>query len=41
LQGTNGHFDYLGDLLSAFPSLDEIPDLLNPFWRKLYSSAAS
>ncbi len=41
MQGTNGHFDYLGDLLSAFPSLDEIPDLLNPFRRKLGGSFLS
>jgi hypothetical protein len=28
LQGTNGHADQLGDLLSALSSLNEIPDLL-------------
>jgi hypothetical protein len=36
LQGTNGHADQLGDLLSALSSLNEIPDLLDSFRSKLY-----
>jgi len=41
LQGTNGHADQLGDLLSALSSLNEIPDLLDSFRSKLYLSSAS
>jgi hypothetical protein len=41
LQGTNGHADQLGDLLSALSSLNEISDLLESFWSKLYLSSAS
>jgi hypothetical protein len=40
LQGTNGHADQLGDLLSALSSLNEIPDLLESLRRKLYLSSA-
>jgi hypothetical protein len=41
LQGTNGHADQLGDLLSALSSLNEIPDLLESLRRKLYWSSTS
>jgi hypothetical protein len=41
LQGTNGHADQLGDLLSALSSLNEIPDLLDSFRSKLYLSSTS
>jgi hypothetical protein len=41
LQGTNGHADQLGDLLSALSSLNEIPDLLESLRRKLYLPSAS
>jgi hypothetical protein len=35
LQGTKGHPDQLGDLLSAFSSLDQIPNLPDSLRRKL------
>jgi len=38
LQGTNGHADQLGDLLSALSSLNEIPDLLESLRSKLSST---
>jgi hypothetical protein len=41
LQGTNAHADQLGDLLSALSSLNEIPDLLDSFRRKLYRSSTN
>jgi hypothetical protein len=41
LQGTKGHADQLGDLLSALSSLNEISDLLNSFRRKLYRSSTN
>ena len=41
MQGTNGHADQLGDLLSALSSLNEIPDLVDSFGRKLYLSSSS
>jgi hypothetical protein len=41
LQGTNGHANQLGDLLSALSSLDEIPDLLESFRSKLYQPSTS
>jgi hypothetical protein len=41
LQGTNGHADQLGDLLSVLSSLNEIPDLLESLRRKLYPSSMS
>jgi hypothetical protein len=41
LQGTNGHADQLGDLLSALSSLNEISDLLHSFRSKLYRSSMS
>ena len=38
MQGTNGHADQLGDLLSALSSLNEIPDLLESIRSKLSST---
>jgi hypothetical protein len=38
LQGTNGHADQLGDLLSALSSLNEVPDLLESLRSKLSST---
>jgi hypothetical protein len=41
LQGINGHANQLGDLVLAFSSLDEIPDLLDSFRGKLYQPSTS
>src|SRR5262252_8253591 len=37
----DNHAHQLGDLLSALSSLNEIPDLLEPFRSKLYLSSTS
>jgi hypothetical protein len=41
LQGINGHANQLGDLVSAFSSLDQIPDLLDSFRGKRYQPSTS
>jgi hypothetical protein len=41
VQAINGHANQLGDLLSIFSSLEEIPDLLDSFRGKLYQPSTS